>query len=50
MKFAIWVRQPAAGQDTAEDAAMPVSEITYTWRLTGTDAAAIADIIGEAAA
>ena len=44
------VRQPAAGQDTAEDAAMPVSEITYTWRLTGTDAAAIADIIGEAAA
>lgn len=44
------VRQPAAGQDTAETAEMPVSEITYTWRLTGTDAAAIADIIGEAAA
>lgn len=44
------VRQPAAGQDTADTAEMPVSEITYTWRLTGTDAAAIADIIGEASA
>ena len=47
------VRQPAAqdmeGADTGAGE-MAVSEITYTWRLTGTDAAAIADIIGEATA
>ena len=42
------VRQPVA---TGEEAGkMAVSEITYSWRLTGTDAAQIADIIGEAAA
>lgn len=35
------VRQP----DTDGDAAL--SEITYTWRLTGTDPGAIADILGE---
>lgn len=44
------IRQPAADTgDTAAEQA-PVSEITYSWRLTGTDAAQIADIIGEAAA
>ena len=42
------VRQPDTGAEST--AGMPVSEITYTWRLTGTDAAQIADIIGEAAA
>lgn len=35
------VRQPDTDGDTA------LSEITYTWRLTGTDAGAIADILGE---
>lgn len=42
------VRQPAADGEPAD--AATVSEITYSWRLTGTDAAGIADIIGEAAA
>lgn len=45
------VRQPAAVElETTGQGEMAVSEITYTWRLTGTDAAAIADIIGEATA
>lgn len=45
------VRQPAAEAVAGTGAGeMALSEITYTWRLTGTDAAAIADIIGEAAA
>ena len=45
------VRQPAAGASEPDgEAGTAVSEITYTWRLTGTDAAAIASIIGEAAA
>lgn len=42
------VRQPASTAESADE--MTVSEITYTWRLTGTDAAQIADIIGEASA
>ncbi len=45
------VRQPAAVElETAGEGEMAVSEITYTWRLTGTDAGTIADIIGEATA
>ena len=41
------VRQPAATGESA--GRMAVSEITYSWRLTGTDADGIANIIAEAA-